>query len=565
MARLVCGALLAVVTLTAASCVRVAPRFDLRSLGFGSSGHPLCVMPALRVHNPSELFDDSSLTRLALERLEGLFDARGRCEADRPARVEVWVRALPVENAVQVTVGVRGVGEHEVVLWEREFVQLGQAATRAQAREALNGALDEVRRFVTLDALAGRLVSLPEARLRDQVGAWFATRGVPLELEREHVLHSAALPVAIAPDGARWVAEGEAATVRVYLTPIDEHQTMLEVFLIDARGAEVRERKSEATLFELFDTELAKAALGDAPPDVEALADFSSDLTPAEVRVDEETLRSVEHACDVRLAAVTDFAPGQVVLLPDLEGSVETAQVVQRTLCAALALGRAVTLALDVDTREQASLNTFLASTGDAQAVTALLKSPFWVRLWQDGRSSRALLQLLKAVRGLRAQGKAVTVLAIDAPVPGNPRMARMATRLLAHHEAAPERLIVGYVSNTVARLAVGAEWDTGLLPLGYRLLAAGLKVSAFDLRYNSGTRWTCRLFAQGHLKCGTWEVSPTIDAIDADLVHGKTIFRHAEGGDQLFTGSVCVGTVTPSPPAVDGFLDEARPWLNRK
>lgn len=560
--------LLGWLALNAAGCARARSHFDLRSLGFGSTAHSVCVMPALRAHNPAELLDDSSLTGVALERLKGLFQAASSCDKDDTGRVEVWVVAMPVAAGLQLTVGVRGVGE-QGALWQREFVHAAAGASRNEAVSALNLGLEDVRRFVTLDASAGRIVSLPEARLREKVTAWFETRGVALEVESAHVLHSAPLPLLSERDGVRLAADGAAGadpvTIRVFFTPIDPHQTMLEVFKADARNGTVRERQSEVRLAELFDTEAALEILGDVQGDVEALGDFSSDLSAPEVPVDDELQRRIEHDCDVRLATLTDFSPGHVLLLPDLEGSVETAVVVQRTICAALAMGRHVTLALDVDASEQASLNAYLSSAGDRQARETLLKSPFWLRLWQDGRSSRALVRLLESIRALRAQKKPVTVLAIDAPFPGNPRMARMSSRVLAHHDAYPNRLIIGYVSNTVARLAVGAEWNTGLLPLGYRLVSAGLPVSAFDLRYNSGTRWTCRLFAQGHLRCGTWSVSPAIDAIDYDLVHSTTIFRHADDSERQFTGSVCIGEVTPSPPAADGFPDEARPWRNKR
>ncbi|PTL80173.1 hypothetical protein [Vitiosangium sp. GDMCC 1.1324] len=54
---------------------------------------------------------------------------------------------------------------------------------------------------------------------------------------------------------------------------------------------------------------------------------------------------------------------------------------------------------------EQSRLDTYLASRGTPADQDTLLDGDFWRRPYQDGRSSRAMLELVDQVRALRALG----------------------------------------------------------------------------------------------------------------------------------------------------------------
>lgn len=510
--------------------------------GYGGDQHP-CLWART----------EEGLTGVALREALSRPGASGRCVGEGGQRLEFEVSSAGA--GVRLTVRAERDGK---ALWARDFVR---TKTEQETAEALTmAAVGDFTQFLALSAHAGRLCPLPEEKLSQRVVEWFATRGVALSPVQRHVLESeavtlmddqAGLPTGTpTPDAQR--------RLRVLTTPVHDDLTLITVHRIDADGSDSRLRAAENAIAEIIDNEQALAAMGGVVnPDVPALADFAPLESVAPVPSNEVNLQA---ACQLRLASLDDVAPGHVMLVPDLEGSVQAPEMVRRVACGVLALGRPLTLALDIDSVEQAALNAWLESPDDE---SALLKLPFFRRQWQDGRSSHAMLELLTQVKTWRQHHRPITVLAIDWGMPGNPRMAMMAHRLVDHRAQHPDRVLVVFVSNTAARLTLGTSWDDDLQPLGYRLTAAGLPVTAFDVAFNTGVRWTCRLFSKGRLRCGAWVIHPGDENTDYDLLHSTTIFRH-DVRDGTFTGRACLGEISPSPPAAPGFVDEAAPPYKR-
>ena len=502
----------------------------LRTPGLTAAG-PGCVSPIAR--SVEGQLDSPRLAIEAARALARVLGAQARTCGVGTERVAVWTRTRSAgPSTVELVLGARAVAA-DGPLWEREFVASSTQASASQGeleRRALRDALEEFSRFVSLDASAGRVFLFPAEVLRARVRSWFKTFSVELE------------------DGVPGTLVSP--SVRVVLVPVDAQRTLLEVF-----SGDERDHATEVKLAELFDFE----ASGGLPElsmvlDVEPLPAFAPLMASAKPVSSAALVRpsALEEACAVRLADENDLGAGHLLLLPDLEGSQQTPQVIERAVCAALLLGREVTVALDIDSSEQARINTFLSSKGTTADRKVLTDGKFWQRIWQDGRSSLAMSELLERLRAWRHEGRAVTVLAMDLPVPGNPRAARMFSRLVAHHAASPRSVIIAYTSNTLGRLTLSDDLPT-FQPLGYRLRAAGLQVSAWDVSFNTGTRWTCHLFTRDLLHCGTWPASPG-DASDNDVRHSTTLFSRHPG---LHSGSVCVGEVSASPPAAGDQTDE--------
>lgn len=105
-----------------------------------------------------------------------------------------------------------------------------------------------------------------------------------------------------------------------------------------------------------------------------------------------------------------------IILLGEMHGTREYPALAARLACAALDDGRAVTLALEMPQEEQARLAAYAASSGDDEASAALTAgSWFWNKV-RDGRASGAMLMLVEQARRWRAQGKPVSIIAIDKP-----------------------------------------------------------------------------------------------------------------------------------------------------
>jgi hypothetical protein len=89
-------------------------------------------------------------------------------------------------------------------------------------------------------------------------------------------------------------------------------------------------------------------------------------------------------------------------------------------------------------------------------------------------------------------------------------------------------------------------------------LLSAGVPVESYDVAFLEGTQWTCRVFAQGSLRCGTWRIRPGPRQVEAQATAetkpyvSRFEFRSKEG----FDGVVFIGAVTASRPAVTGPRD---------
>jgi hypothetical protein len=247
---------------------------------------------------------------------------------------------------------------------------------------------------------------------------------------------------------------------------------------------------------------------------------------------------------------------GGLLLLSDPAGSQETAEAFDQLVCSALSRGLEVSVALSVSAAEQQRLNTYLDSSGTAEDRAALLRGRFWSRLWQDGRSSEAVMALLERLRLRRAQRQSVAVLAADVDLRGNVRTAFISATLLEHHRQYPTRLVLGLFSNTQASQRAGSQWDSAYLPVGYRLAAAGVPVRSFDVSYLAGFQWTCRVFRGGALRCGTWPITPGPKQRMAGARPGLNLF--SAKSDEGFDGLWFIGRLSASPPALAGrFKDE--------
>lgn len=107
---------------------------------------------------------------------------------------------------------------------------------------------------------------------------------------------------------------------------------------------------------------------------------------------------------------------GRLLIIGEIHGGRETPELVA-ALLAHVAHSRPVRLGLEIPVSEQASLQTYLHSSGNAQDRANLLQAPFWKS--SDGRSSNAMLQLIESARVLRSAGRDVNVFPME-PVYGD-------------------------------------------------------------------------------------------------------------------------------------------------
>jgi hypothetical protein len=227
-----------------------------------------------------------------------------------------------------------------------------------------------------------------------------------------------------------------------------------------------------------------------------------------------------------------------MLLVGELHGTVEAPALVEG-IALALAEQGPVIVALEWPTSEQPRVDSYLAGDADAGTVTA---SPFWSSSMRDGRSSRAMLDLLTSLRRARSAGARIEVVCFDGPPASGDQGNREAG--LAHHlrqarERLPDARMLVLTGNYHARLTRGTAWDPDKALMGY--LLRDLEPFNVDVRAVRGGAWIC--LSDGG--CGVHEFDHGSRGLEAGLV------RHGEANATGYLSTLVLPLATPSPPAV--------------
>ena len=162
---------------------------------------------------------------------------------------------------------------------------------------------------------------------------------------------------------------------------------------------------------------------------------------------------SSKQPADVALAAaVADIdkasAGRHVILLGEWHGTVQTPALVAQLVGRVARAHRVpVVLALEIAEDQQASLDAWMASDGGIEARQRLLANRHWQEPHHDGRDSRAMLDMLAAVRTLREQALDIRVHAFDHPQ-AEDRDAAMADDIRALLAGHPDTRVIVLTGN---------------------------------------------------------------------------------------------------------------------
>jgi hypothetical protein len=242
--------------------------------------------------------------------------------------------------------------------------------------------------------------------------------------------------------------------------------------------------------------------------------------------------------------------PGRTLLIGEQLGSRETPAVVGDVVCQSAAAGFTVALGLSIPRTEQQRINRYLASPGAPSDQDELLRGLFWRRPYQDGRSSRAIMDLIDRVRSLRNYGLVISVVAYDTEEAiGSERDARLASLWEQRRKARPEELFVILAGNTHTRTVEGTPWDKDFVPMAKRLVQSERSLLAFDLSYAQGKRWGCDLNRNAKLVCTVVGATPT-ERVAAAPGQTPYVKMFEQPTDEGYHGLLYVGALSPSLPA---------------
>lgn len=137
------------------------------------------------------------------------------------------------------------------------------------------------------------------------------------------------------------------------------------------------------------------------------------------------------------------------VLVGEMHGTVESPAIFRDLVCAATSSKRPIVVGIERSTREQKAIDTFMAPGNHEAAISALLAERGWNVF--DGRSSRAMLMLLEALRPLKLEGRISEIVAFDdarageSPAQGEQRMA---SALIAAADRHKNALVIALTGN---------------------------------------------------------------------------------------------------------------------
>lgn len=243
-----------------------------------------------------------------------------------------------------------------------------------------------------------------------------------------------------------------------------------------------------------------------------------------------------------------------VTLLGESHGTREIPAIAKDFVCQIAAAGRPVILGLEIPRDEQSRIDKFIASDGSRSDVAALLSGPFWTPdpadALSDGRSSKAMFDLIDHARLARRKGAAIAVLAIDPGSDDYPSFIftdspagaasdlgfgdrYMATMLETAHVWCPACKILMLVGETHATASTAKASPPYRTMLDWLRLDSPLTVTTVAADLLEGAAWQCRGPREKPI-CKEYSLSHS--------------YLHAP--EQHFDQVVTLQAVTASPPA---------------
>jgi hypothetical protein len=262
--------------------------------------------------------------------------------------------------------------------------------------------------------------------------------------------------------------------------------------------------------------------------------------------------QEVQEPCERKVEGVQPLLrPGHFVLIGEQLGTREVPATVGDMACEAARAGLGVTLGLAIPSAEQARIDAYVASRGTPADQDALLRGDFWRKQQQDGRGSRAVMDLIDRARALRAAGHRVSVVAFDTDTQhGSARDARMARNLLNQHSVRPRDLFLVLAGNAHTRLLAEAAWSEDFVPMARHLADNRRELTILEVGYAQGRRWGCDLEPDGEMRCDVMGITPgpRVEIRPETPVRVRML---PALDDEGFHGLLDVGALNASLPAI--------------
>ena len=230
----------------------------------------------------------------------------------------------------------------------------------------------------------------------------------------------------------------------------------------------------------------------------------------------------------------------RIIILGEIHGTEESPRFAAQLLCALADNGRTVVLGLEILDWEQPTLDDYLQDLSREDFVPSA-DSIFWASPVLDGRSSKAMAELISQVKAFRSLGMQIDIVAFDGAVQDDQNrddvMASNIRKAIMEREGSQLLLLTGRVH---AFQTLGAPFDAGFRSMANQL--SEYSPLSLLMTHAGGTAWTCH-----GAECSTFELEP--DRSQFGDPNGRIVLQTVDDG--RFDGYYVVDHITASPPAV--------------
>lgn len=250
---------------------------------------------------------------------------------------------------------------------------------------------------------------------------------------------------------------------------------------------------------------------------------------------------------DPGAALLPIFKDRRIIAIGEIHGTAEMPRFVLDVVRVLLNADRNVALGLEIPSDHQQVIDEARKSG----KTDKLRESSFFQRDFQDGRSSRAIADLIIE----SGQFPRLTVFTFDRPVHGlnlRERDRKMAEDVLAFLAKHPDHTIILFAGNLHTKLTVGTPFDPAFHPLGYYLTnlpGSPLKspdIASLLIQTERGNYWICP--SADPAECGRRDFSAA-ETPYARANNWPLYMVSEEDPADGYTHTVFIRTVTASPP----------------
>lgn len=256
-------------------------------------------------------------------------------------------------------------------------------------------------------------------------------------------------------------------------------------------------------------------------------------------------------------AGICDQIPGADAILHDRairwiivgeqHGTKEAPEIFADLACLAGKAGRRPVIAVELPVDATETIREFLSRSDERTATERLLTHAFWRGPMFDGRSSKAMLNLLERLRRLKQSNIISDLIAFQPTILATGEAYEKAMALNLRGASAERELVLALVGNVHARLTQWQFSGNSYLPMAGHLPRH--QTLSFNIGDNGGAQWAC--FAASSAESGT-ECGPR-DHGRAEHQYRRGFVPNAGQGEP-YSGDLNLGTLTTaSGPAING------------